>query len=131
MTVKRVTRNKFPLWVIPKIAKEKTKTIADWPNMTANWVMTWEKRSSIPLIPFTRDRSRIPSFLSSNIAPEVNATAKKNIILKKNLCVKCVTKLITTSLFCSFLNLETSLLSKKTYVSMTPGAAKSVKSGLS
>jgi hypothetical protein len=51
--------------------------------MTVNCVITWEKSSSTPLIPFTSDRSKIPSFLSSNIAPEVNATAKKNMILEK------------------------------------------------
>lgn len=35
-------------------------------------------------LPDTNPRSSIPSFLSINIAPDVKATAKKNIILNKN-----------------------------------------------
>lgn len=37
-----------------------------------------------PVIPDTSERSSKPSFRSSNIAPEVSATDKKNIILKLN-----------------------------------------------
>lgn len=33
-------------------------------------------------MPDTKDRSNNPSFLSSNIAPDVRATDKKNIILQ-------------------------------------------------
>mgnify|MGYP005984914943 FL=1 len=77
------TQNKLPFWVIPKIEKVQTKTMAACPNMTANWVKTCENSSSMPLIPFTRERSRMPSFRSRSMAPEVRATARKNIILEE------------------------------------------------
>lgn len=36
----------------------------------------------LPVIPDTKDLSRMPSFLSASIAPDVNATAKKKMILE-------------------------------------------------
>lgn len=50
--------------------------------MMTNCVATCEKSNSMPVIPMTRQRSNIPSFRSINIAPEVNATDKKKIMVK-------------------------------------------------
>lgn len=52
--------------------------------MTTNCVTTCPKRISGPVMPDTKLRSRRPSFLSSNIAPEVRATERKKMILRKN-----------------------------------------------
>lgn len=116
--VRMNTSTQLPSWVSWKTTKAKRSTMMVCPSMTTNCVMTWEKRISVPLMPFTKERSSSPSFLSSSMAPEVNATAMKKMILeneRKYLLRHCIR----------------SCESYSTYVRTTPGAAKSVKSGLS
>lgn len=71
-----------PLSVKPNKEKLNSKTNVVWPHIITNWVTTCEKSSSIPVIPHTRQRSSIPSFRSINMAPEVNATDKKKMIVR-------------------------------------------------
>lgn len=86
-----------------------------WPHITRNWVVTCENRISTPVIPDTRHLSRMPSLRSINIAPEVSATERKNMMLQ----VIDVTKFEASH-----------KVKGKTYVRITPGAAKSVKFGV-
>lgn len=72
-----------PWFVNPKMAKLNTNTEIDWKTITMNCVTTCDKSISMPVIPETRHLSIIPSFFSMIMAPEVKATDKKNMILKK------------------------------------------------
>lgn len=69
--------------MIPNTAKENIREKAVCPAMTVNWVAMWERRSSRPVIPDTRDRSRMPSLRSSSMAPDVRATARKKMTLQR------------------------------------------------
>jgi hypothetical protein len=51
--------------------------------MTHHWVTTWENKISTPVTPDTKQRSKIPSLRSINMAPLVRATDKKKIMLQK------------------------------------------------
>lgn len=81
-TVKRLTQNKSPWIVKLNMAKENKRTKIVWPHITTNWVITCENNTSVPVMPETNDRSNIPSLRSINIAPDVNATDKKNMIVR-------------------------------------------------
>lgn len=87
-TVSKITKIKLPFKVRLKTAKANTNTSTVCPNITVNCVITCANNNSVPVIPLTNERSKIPSFLSSNIAPDVKATAKKNIILKQKRTIK-------------------------------------------
>lgn len=80
--VNRMTQVASPISVSPKIEKLNMSTNVVWPHIITNWVATWENRISMPVIPITRHRSSIPSLRSINMAPDVNATDKKKIMVK-------------------------------------------------
>lgn len=110
--VRIVTKTKSPSHVTSKTAKATIKTITVCPVITTNCVTTCPKRISVPVtpgkhffflmhfldsknnlsiskfilyqyLPETKLLSSKPSFLSSNIAPDVSATDRKKMILKR------------------------------------------------
>lgn len=78
----RITHSNSPLNVNSKTEKLKIKTSVVWKHITRVCVTTCEKSISTAVTPDTRHRSKIPSFLSISMAPDVSATDKKKIILK-------------------------------------------------
>lgn len=80
--VSRMTQPIFPCRVNPNIEKLNIRTNVVWPDMITNWVATCENRISMPVTPDTRHLSNMPSFRSINIAPDVNATDKKKMMVK-------------------------------------------------
>lgn len=80
---RRITQSKSPWLVSSNTEKLNIKTRVVWKHITRNCVVTCEARISIPVTPDTRHRSKMPSFRSINMAPDVRATDKKKIILRK------------------------------------------------
>ena len=62
--------------------KAKMSTSVAWKTMIMNWVATCENRISMPVIPDTKYRSSMPSLRSISMAPDVNATDKKKMMLR-------------------------------------------------
>lgn len=112
--VSKTTKVVSPCNVKSNTEKLKSSTRNDWKHIIKNCVTTCENNISNPVIPQTRHRSSMPSFLSINIAPEVNATDKKKIIATKEMTIM----------------LRLGQVWHFQLLSITPGAAKSVKLGI-
>ena len=71
----------LPLIVKWKTANVKTKTEMVCSTMSTNCVIKWPNNISCPVIPSTKLLSKSPSFLSTNIDIDVDATDKKKMTL--------------------------------------------------
>lgn len=149
-TTSSITHNNSPRNVNSNTEKLKIRTRVVWKHITRNCVVTCDARISIPVTPDTRHRSKIPSFRSINMAPDVRATDKKKIMLERRkklfsyirwfdisplyAMLEALRRYFDDSLYLlqrnQFrLNVD-DWLKLKTYVNWTPGAAKSVKLGI-
>lgn len=79
----RITQSNSPRNVSSKTEKLKIRTSVVWKHITRNCVVTCEANISTPVTPETRHRSKIPSFRSINMAPDVRATDKKKMMLQE------------------------------------------------
>lgn len=80
--VNKMTQMISPSNVKPKMEKLNSNTKVVWPHMITNWVATCDNKISMPVIPETRQRSSMPSLRSISIAPDVNATDKKKMMVR-------------------------------------------------
>lgn len=79
----RITHSRSPFNVNSNTEKLKIKTSVVWKHITRNCVVTCDARISMPVTPDTRHLSKMPSFRSISMAPDVRATDKKKIILRR------------------------------------------------